>query len=131
MIFSPSIHPSSSIPVVLTATQSWAVSTTMTTTTNGESKFPSNDISVNTTHANNTTIMNPTDASEYILKFKFHPINKKSTTDVAYTHYTLLQKICHHFPEITIYDNCGRTMDHFPCIKSYAAYLQHINLCHV
>ena len=51
--------------------QPWAVSTAMTTTTNGESEFPSNDISVNTTHANNTTIMNPTDASEYILNSSF------------------------------------------------------------
>ena len=111
--------------------QPQAVSTTMTTATNGKSEFTSDDISVNTTHANNNTIMNPTEDSEFVLKFQFRPKNNKNTTDVAYTHYTLLQNIPHHFPKITIYDNHSRTMDHFPCIKSYMAYLRHFNLHHV
>ena len=131
MNLSPYAHPSSSVPVVLTATRPWAVSTTMTTTTNGESEFPSDNISVNTTHANNTTITNLTDMSEYVLKFQFCPTNKKNTTDVAYTHYTILQTVHHHFPSITIYDNHSRTMNHFPRIKSYAAYLRPFNLHHV
>ena len=92
MIISPYVHPSPPIPVVPTAMQPLAVSTTMTTRTNGETKFSNDNISVNTTHANNTTITNPTDASEYVLKFQFCPKNKKNNTDVAYTHYTLSYK---------------------------------------
>ena len=131
MIFSPYIHPCPSISLVSTATWSLAVSTTMTATTNGESEFSNDDISVNTTHANITTITNLTNVSEYVLKFQFLPTNKKNDTDVAYTPYAILQTIRHHFPKISIYHNCVRTLDNFPCIRSYAAYHRHFNLCHV
>ena len=131
VFFNLYVRPSSSIPVVLTTTWPQAVSTTMTTAMSSESEFMSDNISANTTHANNTTIVNPTKASKFILKFQFTPKNNKNTTDVAYSHYTILQNICHHFPEITIYDNHGRTIDHFPHIKSYAACLCHFNLHHI
>ena len=84
--------------------------------------------SVATAIKENRNITYRNEAKEYVAKFTFQPTNSGNNTEVAKTHYKILQEIKDIYPEVKIYDNYNEEISEFPQLKSYAAYLRHFNL---
>ncbi|KAL7565868.1 hypothetical protein ACA910_007426 [Epithemia clementina (nom. ined.)] len=86
------------------------------------------NISVTTNNIENRTITNGNDVREYVVKFQFKPSASGNNTEVAKTHFAILQAINDIYPEVTIYDNYGNTLSNPLSLKRYDAYLRHFKL---
>ena len=87
------------------------------------------DISVATaTTENRQQISYKGETKEYVLKFLFRPKGNSANTEVAKTHFAVLQAMKDIYPEIEVYDNFGGKMKSFPKLQSYEAYLRHFKL---
>jgi hypothetical protein len=97
---------------------------------NGATRMQENadDISVATATAENRNIVYTKEPKEYVAKFVFKPKNSETNTEVAKTHYKLLQAIKEIYPDVKIFDSYNEEINKFPTLKSYAEYLRHFNL---
>ena len=84
--------------------------------------------SVATDTAENRNISYANEPKEYIAIFLFQPKNSGNNTDVAQTHYKILQEIKSIYPEVQVFDNYNEEINEFPPLKNYAEYLRHFNL---
>ncbi|KAL7574196.1 hypothetical protein ACA910_014871 [Epithemia clementina (nom. ined.)] len=79
----------------------------------------------------NRTIDQRGEVKEYVVKFLFKPTASGKNTEVASTHFAVLQAIQEIYPETTIFDNFGNTLSKIQALKSYDAYLRHFKLQYV
>ena len=95
---------------------------------NDSMKVDSDEISIATAPAENRNITYSNEPNEYVAKFMFQPKNTGNNTDVAQTHYKILQKIKEIYPDVKVFDNYNKEIAEFPPLKSYVEYLRHFNL---
>jgi hypothetical protein len=92
-------------------------------------KQDSDDDSVATAVTGSKIIKNQGETKEYVVKFLFRPKKNGSNTEVARTHYSILDTIINTYPTgVTIFDNYGQRLRDFSTIKSYDSYLRHFQL---
>lgn len=91
------------------------------------------NISINTAVTDNCSHNARDKIREYVVKFLFHPTDNKNNIFVAKTHYTILRAIFQIYSDshLKIFDNFGCSIDSFPTLRSYDAYLRHYRLHYI
>ena len=92
------------------------------------STAPTDDVSISMTIAENRFLTSHDEVKEYVVKFLFQLNTSSHNTKVAQTHYNILRRITHLYPEAQVFDNFGTTMKEFPLLKTFDAYLRHFKL---